>query len=276
MGYFVPAAGDDRLAGPYADYDTALTALRADSGASDGDAYQLDNDMVFNAYVSEGPGILIPSDLYERIDAYVTNSGDPGIAHLRSADTEAEILARGWTIEEGGIATVTGGSGSPFRCDSGNSAGGTSDTAFLRFTPTTAASNVLLLIKAQTVSGAVMYQGYAAAFYDESKAVRISGTNGSVGSHVQTGTGGSPLSGSIGEVSETGAAWWLLFADQSDSGNTIVFRRLESKPEEVVSCLASQLLSTAFKACPYLGARLDTTGGQAIFDVYEAHALELT
>lgn len=259
--------------GPYADYDTALTALRADATASDGDVYQLDNDMIFAAYVSEGPGILIPSDLYERVDAYVANSGDPGIAYLRSSDTEAEILARGWTIEEGGIATVTGGSGSPFRCDTG--AGGTSDTAFLRFTPTTAVSDALLLIKAQTVSGAAMYQGYAAAFYDESKAVRISGTNGTAGDHVQVGSSG-PLSGSIGEVSETGAVWWLLFADQGDSGNTIVFRRLESKPEEAVSCLQSQLLSTAFKACPYLGSRRVAPDEQAILDVYEAHALELT
>ena len=73
MGYFVPASADDRLAGPYADYSTALAALRADSSASDGDVYVLNDGRAFKALTGD-IGWLLPSRAYNRTSGLVVNA----------------------------------------------------------------------------------------------------------------------------------------------------------------------------------------------------------
>ena len=140
MGYFVPATGDDRLKGPYADYDTALTALRADTSASDGDVYQLDNGLIYLANTS-GPGILLPPDLHSQ--GWTHHSNATGDAYFTSSDALADVSGRGWdaTDNETG-ATVTKTAGSALVMTGGTS----NNFARLKFTPTTNTQDTILLV----------------------------------------------------------------------------------------------------------------------------------
>ena len=272
MGYFVPASADDRLAGPYADYDTALTALRADSSASDGDVYQLANDMVFNAYVSEGPGILIPSDLYDRVSAYVDNAS--GDAYFVAADTEAEIVARGWGVSDSNGGSVTGGNGSAFRCDSGGASNG---TAIISFTPSAAVTTCLVIAKLQAVTGSARPdQSYAISHYDNVDEMRVVSTAGANGAFQIYGGSNTILSAQIGKITDTSATWFVMYSDRSTSTNVVYFRRLEDKPEEAVAAEVADLRAVAFSAAPYLGAVGSSGGSQTQIDYYECHALETT
>jgi len=133
MGYFVPAAGDDRLAGPYASYDAALTALRADSGASDGDVYQLTSG---DTYVAQSIGSsfgLIPAKWADQISGDMSNAS--GSALRIAGESKATTLARGW-VEFNNVGTITE-SGDALRLDSSDTSSG---YAQLQFTPTSTLS----------------------------------------------------------------------------------------------------------------------------------------
>lgn len=153
MGYFVPAAGDDRLAGPYADYDTALAALRADAGASDGDLYQLDSGQAFAVYASEGPGILVPPQFLPQISDYASNAS--GSAWLSTAvdDDLADVTARGWVA-----AGAAGGPAPTWDPALGivvdSSTGGTDglSRALFSFTPTTGVKKWLAIARISALS----------------------------------------------------------------------------------------------------------------------------
>ncbi len=266
---------EEGVKGPYADYDTALAALRADITASDGDLYQLANDMTFNAFTSEGPGILIPSDLYDRVSGYVDNAS--GDAYFVSADTEAEIIARGWAVAEANGGTVTGGNGSAFRCDSGAASGGAPfSNAQITFTPTSAVTSCLVVAKLQAVSGSARPdQTYALAHFNP-RSTRIVSTSGANGVFQVYGGSNTILAGQIGKVTDTSAAWFVLYSDTSTTTNVVYFRRLEDKPEETVAVEVTDLSTTTFNSVPYLRASGSTGGSQCVLDYYECHALETT
>ena len=135
MGYFVPASADDRLAGPYADYDTALTALRADSGASDGDAYQLNSGDVYVAQSIGSSFGLIPAKWADQIQEDMSNAS--GSALRIAGESKATTLARGWAelLQNGGTITE---SGDALRLDSGTTSAG---LARLQFVPTSGLSS---------------------------------------------------------------------------------------------------------------------------------------
>jgi len=275
MGFFswgiTPSEG---VKGPYADYDTALTALRADAGASDGDLYQLANDMTFNAFTSEGPGILIPSDLYDRVSGYVSNV--TGASYLTTSDSKTDLTTRGWAVTESNEGTVTGGEGSAFRCDAGTNIGGSSDSAILSFTPSSSQTSVLLLVKLQPISGTLNGQSYAPGIYTGADQFRVVCTDGSNGSFNVLQSGTTNLSAAIGDITETAATWFVMYCDTTASTNVVYFRRIASAPEECLSAETSDLPANSNDLVPYLGCFQGSVGSHTVIDFYEAHTLVTT
>lgn len=146
---------EEGVKGPYADYATALAALRADAGASDGDLYQLDNGLVYAANTS-GPGILMPSDLHSQGWTHHTNAtGSAYFTSVDDEDTDGDLTNRGWDVSDnetgasvskvGGSALVmTGGTGSNY--------------ARVKFTPTTnAQASTLVIWKASSSATSLLY-----------------------------------------------------------------------------------------------------------------------
>ena len=260
--------------GPYTDYDAALTALRADATASDGDAYQLDSGQLFAAYTSEGPGILIPSDLYPRVSGYVSNAS--GDSYLTTADTKADLTTRGWVITEDNEGTVTGGDGSAFRLDAGTNIGGSSDTAALGFTPTSNQTSMISLIKGQPILGTAIGQAYMCSLRDGSNRFDIAPNDGATGSFNVFGTGTSALAAAIGSIDETAATWFVMLFDTTASTNVLYFRRIESAPEEALAVEDSALQTTANSWAPYMRCFQGSIGSQTVIDIYEAHTLVMT
>ncbi len=266
---------DSGVKGPYADYDAALTALRADATASDGDVYQLDNERLFVALTSSGPGILIPSDLYPRVSGYASNAS--GDAHFIVTDTEAEVLARGWTFTEQNAGTVTGGDGSPFRTDAGTNIGGPFDNATMRFAPTAAATRLLMLVKAQPISGTLNGQSFFVRTLNGSEYFQISASNGSVGAFSVIQSGTTNLSAAVGAIQDSSDAdWYMMFADTTSSTNLVSFQRIDDPAEESLTVEVSDLPSTTANVAAYLGCQQGSIGSQTVHDYFEAHALVTT
>ena len=256
--------------GPYADYDTALAALRADAGASDGDAYQLDSGQLFAAYTSEGPGILIPSDLYPQVDAYVSNA--TGIAHQTSDDTQADLVARGWTIATSGNGTVTGGDGSPFRLDT---VSGSSTNAEVRFDSSSNTPRFLMLTKIQSISGTNL-AGTRHRVFSGTRYLQMSSTDGALGQFDTYDFGSNArVSGTIGEFTDTTAQWYLMLYHEDSTDNVAYWARIDGPPEERVSVQISALPTNASLFFSHAANR-GSVGTQCSFDLYETHALVLT
>tara|TARA_S200002703_G_scaffold129826_1_gene117004 strand:+ start:457 stop:1290 length:834 start_codon:yes stop_codon:yes gene_type:complete len=276
MGFFSwGIAPTEGVKGPYTDYQTALDALRADTGASDGDLYQLDDDRVFAALTSSGPGILIPADLYGRVSGYASNAS--GDAHFVVTDTEAEVLARGWTFTEQNAGTVTGGNGSPFRTDAGTNIGGPFDNASIRFVPTAAQTSVLLLVKAQPISGTLNGQSFFVRTLTGADAFHISCTNGSLGAFSVIQSGTTNLGAAVGAIQDsTNADWYMMFADTTSSANLVSFQRIDDPAEESLTVEVSDLPSTTANYIAYLGCQQGSIGSQTVHDYFEAHALVMT
>jgi len=266
---------EEGVKGPYADYDTALAALRADAGASDGDLYQLDDERVFVALTSSGPGILIPADLYGRVSGYASNAS--GDAHFVITDTEAEVLARGWTFTEQNAGTVTGGDGSPFRTDAGTNIGGSFDNATIRFVPTAAQARVLMLVKAQPISGTLNGQSFFVRTLNGSEYFQISASNGSVGAFSVIQSGTTNLSAAVGAIQDSSDAdWYMMFADTTSSTNLVSFQRIDDPAEESLTVEVSDLPSTTANVAAYLGCQQGSVGGHTVHDYFEAHVLVTT
>ena len=255
--------------GPYTDYDTALTALRADAGANDGDAYQLDSGQLFAAYTSEGPGILIPSDLYPQINAYVSNA--TGIAHQTTADTQADLVARGWTTPTSGSGTITGGDGSAFRLDTVT---GSSPSAEIQFAPATSTPRVLMLTKIQPIVGTTLSVSRPRVF-SGARYLQMSSTDGVLGQFDTYDYGSNArVSGTIGQVTDTTAQWYMMVYNEDSTNNVAFWARLDGPPEERVSVQIGALPANAGLFLGHAAAR-GSVGSQCSFDVYETHALEM-
>ena len=268
-----PASGGPK--GPYADYQTALDALRADTGASDGDLYQLDSGRLFVALTSSGPGILIPSDLYPRVSGYASNAS--GDAHFVVTDTEAEILARGWTITEQNAGVVSGGGGSAFRTDAGTNIGGPFDNASIHFTPTSAQTSVLLLVKAQPILGTFNGQSFFVRTLTGADDFRISCTNGALGSFSVIQSGTTNLSAAVGAIQNSAAAdWYIMYCDTTTQTNMVYFRRIDDPVEEALMVEVTDLPSSTSNFAAYLGCQQGSIGAHTVHDYFEAHALVTT
>jgi len=142
--------------GPYTDYDTALTALRADATASDGDVYQLDSG---DLYVAQSIGSsfgLIPAKWADQIQGDMSNAS--GSALRIAGESLATTLARGW-VEFNNVGTITE-SGDALRLDSSDTSNG---YAQLQFTPTSTLSTstgFLVAVTLQMVDASNL-QGHA-------------------------------------------------------------------------------------------------------------------
>jgi len=176
MGFFswgiTPSEG---VKGPYADYTTALAALRADAGASDGDSYQRDDGRTFAALTGD-LGWLVPPRAYNRISGLVTNA--TGSAEFAKADALADVTGRGWVVSTTGTGSVTKSAGAALICSSPNPA---TTVAQLEFTPTTALAKGLVILKITGITGAQkannnLWLHTGAAFF------RFTLANGSAGS----------------------------------------------------------------------------------------------
>ena len=136
--------GTDRLSGPYASYDTALAALRADAAASDGDVYQLTDERIYVAYVSEGPGVLLPPPLARRVLGYVdTSAGDAYFTLSDDEDTDGDLTARGLILSEAATATSSKVAGSPLELR----APASGDFCSLTATPSASQTKTLALMR---------------------------------------------------------------------------------------------------------------------------------
>jgi len=145
----VPEGG---VKGPYADYSTALAALRADAGASDGDVYQLTDGRMFSALTGD-LGWLLPPRAYGRTSGLVVNA--TGNAEFAKADALGDVTGRGWAavLSSG---TVTKSAGAALIVNSGTPA---TKTATFQFTPTTAVTKGLFIFKITGITGSVMANG---------------------------------------------------------------------------------------------------------------------
>jgi hypothetical protein len=142
----VPEGG---VKGPYADYDTALTALRVDATASDGDLYQLDNGEVFAALTGD-IGWLVPARAYGRISGLVSNA--TGNAEFTKADDLTAVTGRGWAPATSG-GTVTKSANAALIINSGTPQ---TKSAEIRFTPTDPVAKGLFIAKFTSLTGSVM------------------------------------------------------------------------------------------------------------------------
>lgn len=148
----VPEGG---VKGPYADYDTALTALRSDVTASDGDVYQLENGLIYLANTS-GPGILLPPDLHSQGWTHHTNA--TGAAYFTSVDdedTDGDLTGRGWDVSDNETgASVSKVGGSALRMTGGTG----SNYARVKFTPTSnSQASTLVIVKATSTASSLLY-----------------------------------------------------------------------------------------------------------------------
>lgn len=146
----VPETG---VKGPYTDYDTALAALRADAGASDGDVYELDSGRLLVAHLTShaSGGILIPSE----IDALYTvgNLASNATGDAYWTEDDDWIAAEGRGFDDSGVVapgTLSGAPGGGVRL-----ASGVNGDARVRFSPTSATGVMLLVARIGAVVGDV-------------------------------------------------------------------------------------------------------------------------
>ena len=136
-----PGAGGVTTA---ASLDAALTAARA--SASSGDLYEDTSTGIVYAYLDEGGGMLIPTFASNVISEYISNAIGDGKAYVQTSDTEADFVARGFTVQEGGA----GGDVSKLAdADCIITTGGTvvGSNASIRFAPTTMPSRLAIMAR---------------------------------------------------------------------------------------------------------------------------------
>ena len=204
---------EEGVKGPYADYSTALAALRADAGASDGDIYQLDDGRTFAALTGD-LGWLVPPRAYERTSGLVTNA--TGNAEFAKADALADVTGRGWSAAENGTGTATKSAGAALVV----SAPSNSASVLFDFVPTANLDAGLILFKLTGITGAVM--GNANAIINTgSKSVRLSFSYLAAGgvSLLQSGT--APEADQKGDFSSVTAPVWVAIEIDEASATTL-------------------------------------------------------
>lgn len=147
FGSFGEAAAGDTIKGPYADYDAALAALRADAAAADGDIYLLNDGRMFAALTGD-LGWLLPPRAYNRTSGLVSNA--TGNAEFSKADALADVTDRGWVASTTAPGSVTKTAGAALICSSPNPA--TTVASFI-FTPTSALTKGLAIFKITGITG---------------------------------------------------------------------------------------------------------------------------
>lgn len=137
----------------HSDYDTALADLRSASGVSDGDEYYTAKGGKFNAYVSSGPGILVPSEFYNASMAYSQGASSTDLAYLTTSDSLASITARGWSTNITAAASFiddpTASASGAWRLEASNT---NPSRAYLQFTLGSAGGAVMCIMKGNPVT----------------------------------------------------------------------------------------------------------------------------
>ena len=144
-----PGAGGVTTA---ASLDAALTAARV--SASSGDLYEDTSTGRVHAYLDEGPGLLVPPDLFDLSIVYADES-----SFGTEADSLADMAGRGWVFSQSGAGLAPSKvAGQPLILDSGG-AGGVSRAVF---TPDALPGDFCALILRATTdgSGVVGAKGY--------------------------------------------------------------------------------------------------------------------
>ena len=271
MGYFIPASADDRLAGPYADYDTALAALRADAAASDGDVYELDSGDVFVAQSIGSSYALIPPAWADQIQGDMSNAS--GSALRIAGESKATTLGRGW-VEFNNVGTITE-SGDALRLDSSDTGGG---YAQLRFTPTSTLSTstgFLVAITLQMVDARSLQGGATLNLHDGTKERRLQFDDDAVAGDLHWASNGPTDQGiSDAAIGTDKATLFIHLPASGEIGGVQVVGDPRTRcVVEYSSCADSGLtlfLLNNFCSAPG-GASL-----RSIFDVYDVAIWELT
>ena len=99
---------------------TALVALARADGASAGDLYQDSDTGRAYRYKTGGAGMLVPAEWYPRLGSLKTQTTGGGQVYLTLSDTEADLSARGWTVE----AVTTKTAGQPLELDGAGAGAG--------------------------------------------------------------------------------------------------------------------------------------------------------
>jgi hypothetical protein len=229
----VPEGG---VKGPYADYSTALAALRADAGASDGDVYQLTDGRIFSALTGD-LGWLLPPRAYGRASGLVVNA--TGNAEFAKADALAAVLARGWSATENGTGTATKSAAAALVV----SAPSNGASVLFDFVPTANLDAGLILFKLTGITGAVM--GNANVIINTgSKSVRLSVSYLAAGgvSLLQSGTAAE--ADQKGDLSSVTTPVWVAIEIDEASATTLQ-RALPLEGDEALVVERDEGVSTA-------------------------------
>ena len=270
MGYFVPASADDRLAGPYADYSTALAALRADSSASDGDVYVLNSGDVYVAQSIGSSFGLIPSAWADQIQEDMSNA--TGSALRIAGETLLTTLGRGWT-EFNNVGTITE-SGDALRFDSSTTNNG---YAQLHFSPTSGLSSstgFLVGIVIQIVDAPSQQGGSSIHFRDGTKERRIHlDDNATAGALHWASNASTDKGSSNASIGTNKSAVFIYFPASGESG------RVEIAGDPRSHCIVDYS-DFANEATTLFFINAYNTGGgvarQVVFDVFDIAVWEVT
>jgi len=279
----------------YSDYDTALAALRGGS-ASDGDLYLLDSGLLFKAYVSEGPGILIPADLYDSMhsDGHITgatNSGtgiaDPTAkAYFTGSDPQATMESRGWEYGQTNSSSLKQGTdptyGDYWHFDS--SASGTSNASW-SFYPTNPIDGCFAILRLKVTTNSSVYSGQCAC-----PLIRVGGATAmpevwvspfkrgiADGFCFSDGTStGEEAQASILKQDSPAPTWIVVHLDTNSTPSSDYYsyvRKIEPMGVVENGHMATEIsnLNTNTAQLVHLRAFKGGVGSQAQFYVYEAH-----
>lgn len=259
-----PGAGGVTTA---ASLDAALTAARA--SASSGDLYEDTSTGIVYAYLDEGGGMLIPTFASNVISEYISNAIGDGKAYVQTSDTEADFVARGFTVQEAGA----GGDVSKLAdADCVITTGGTvaGSSASIRFAPTTMPSRLAIMarISSYTDDGTNTVRFVVR---DGTKDFRI----GFEASNTLTlQSNGTEVGG--GRVTTDGNAFWVLCMIDLSSANGVQYLVNLSDPTRQMRASVQSDLSANATELLMLGVGLSANATTAVVNTKEVHFLEVS
>lgn len=197
---------------------SAISVANLPASASDGDWYEVGGE-AFTYYKPDGgPGVWVPSWLYEQATGYVSNASGDAFWTLADPDL-ATITGRGWATEIPGDGTVTKASDSdPLVVNSG-----TTSNCRIGFAPTSAPTKSVLLVKLGTITGSTDSHTII-GYNDGSTQIRLSVSDGSAGA-AQWMASSSPLSSEKGNMATLSAGDWLMIVMDRSAANSLLLAR---------------------------------------------------
>jgi hypothetical protein len=262
MGFITPGispgAGGATTA---ASLDAALTAARA--SASSGDLYEDTSTGRVYAYLDEGPGLLVPADVFDVISGYVSNAS--GDAYVQTSDAEADFVARGWVAAESGTGSVSKVAGADCVLTTGGTGAGAQ--AKITFAPTTYPSRLAIMARVSSYAD----DGVNTTRFivrDNVKDLRL----GLEASNVLTlHSSGTTVGG--GRVTTDGNAFWIFCMIDLSSANGVQYLVNLSDPTRQMRASVQSDLSASTTEVLGVFAGLSARAATAFINTAEVHFL---